>query len=176
MSRIDKFAVIEIASIVCQFKPLDEKVDFLQGIVAKVQGVAQAHPLALLLLAEILLKKGDKDYAIRLMEEAGQLLSNTDGTPIHARYYKLICDFCFMNFMSPHLFYKAALRYSNLKQIISNYSILMFIFISYLACTDVYTLMDEERKQLAFKLGISAILAEGVYCFANLVIIYESII
>lgn len=150
--RINPLSLTEIGAIIVDKMSegnAEDAIAFTSKLEGKVKGYKDAELLCKVLQGRItLLRLNDVPRTKAIVEEAEKLLEDLTGVgPVHSRYYELASEL--YRTQGKHAeYYRTALRY--------------------LGCTDLADIPVEDQRDKAFKLGLAALLGEGVYNFGEL--------
>lgn len=148
-NKINPMSLVTLTgAIIQQIEDNEEAVKFVEKIAPKVVDHKEATVYCKVLIAQVILSRmKDVERAKELLSVAEKTLDDVDGvTPTHGRFYKLLSDLHCQN--GAHAdFYRSSLRY--------------------LGCAELPQ-DQSERAQLAFFIGLAALLGEGIYNFGEL--------
>uniref|UniRef100_T1JHP1 26S proteasome non-ATPase regulatory subunit 13 n=1 Tax=Strigamia maritima TaxID=126957 RepID=T1JHP1_STRMM len=150
-SRINPFSLVTIISrIVADMTGNNKQAEeFLLKTQTKVKASTEAVIMCKTLIGNIKLdKQQNLEETKKLIEDIEQLLESIDGVSlVHAKFYELSSNY--YRRVGKHAeYYKEALRY--------------------LGCIELSIIPVTEQQEIAFYLGLAALLGEGVYNFGEL--------
>ncbi|KAL0809452.1 hypothetical protein ABMA28_011629 [Loxostege sticticalis] len=150
-NKINPLSLVEIiAHVVKQFTNKKDAIAFLEKMEAKVKANDEALALCKVLQGQIYLEHlNDLDSTEKIIETLEGSLEDADGvTPVHGRFYKLASEYYRVRGPMAR-YYRAALRY--------------------LGCTNAgASLPAAERRAVALRLALAAVLAPSVYDLGEL--------
>lgn len=148
-TKINLYSLVEICTHVeKQIEDKDEAVQFLEKIAEKVKSVATAYALARVHVGAIQLSRGNIDETKKIVEQVEPLLDEVDGVgKVHAEFYHLTS-----------LLYKHQGKHAEYYRAV----------LHYLGCMELSDLGATDAEDLAFQLGLAALLGNGVYNFGEL--------
>merc|ERR1719239_332348 len=148
-NKINPMSLVALAGLIIkQIAEANDAIKFVEKILPKVNEHKEATVYCKVLIAHVTLKRlEDKDAAKKLLNETESLLDEVAGvTATHGMFYQLLSELHCQTGAHAE-YYRASLRY--------------------LGCVDG-PIDVTERQQLAFFLGLAALLGEGIYNFGEL--------
>ncbi|KAI8971864.1 hypothetical protein BDF20DRAFT_825235 [Mycotypha africana] len=150
--KINKLSLVSIAlQAAKQFSDLNESVNFLNGIIEKVDTpeTKDVYVLALMESAQFKLRLNQTEDVKKAMDESEKILDGFDSveTVIHASFYRVSAEY-----------YKVKADYAHYYR-----STLL-----YLACVNIEDLADKERLERAYDLSLAALMGDNIYNFGEL--------
>lgn len=147
--RINQLSLVRIAlAVAASFGNAEEATKYLSSVAEKVKTHAEASILCRTNIARIKLGTEDLEPLKRVVEDLNKDLDALDTvTTTHGEFYKLSSEY-YRRVGNHASYYRDALRY--------------------LGCTDLEELSENERAEAAFRIGVAALLGEGVYNFGEL--------
>ncbi|KAL4712099.1 hypothetical protein ACJJTC_010960 [Scirpophaga incertulas] len=149
-NKINPLSLIEIvAHIVKQYKDQKDAITFLEKMEAKVKINDEALALCKVLQGQIYLEHlNDLDATEKIIESLEGSLEDADGvTTVHGRFYKLASEYYRVRGPMGR-YYRSALRY--------------------LGCSDLSSLPVQEKRGIALRLALAAVIAPDVYDLGEL--------
>ena len=147
--RINQLSLVRIAlAVTASIRGTEDATKYLSSIAEKVKTHPEASILCRTNIARLRLEEKDLDPLKRVIEDLNKELEALDSvTTTHGEFYKLSSEY-YRRVGDHASYYRDALRY--------------------LGCTDLEELSDSERAEAAFRIGVAALLGEGVYNFGEL--------
>lgn len=151
-AKLNPLSLVRICVIISRtFKEKEAALEYLQSVAEKpeVKSDVQAHILAVSVIASMKLEQRKLEQAKETLEHAKVELEKTAGveSEVHAAYYKVWADY-FKVQNQPIEFYNNALKY--------------------LAYVQLETIPRNQQLELAFDLGIAALIGDSIYNFGEL--------
>ncbi|CAL8110820.1 unnamed protein product [Orchesella dallaii] len=148
--RINCLSLMELCTkVVAQYDKPEDALLFLERCESRVRSNPVAFALHKIVKGSIKLEKQHDEAGTKvILEELDEIFRQYDGiTPVHGRYYRLQSKFYWgqNNLLE---YYKSALKF--------------------LGCPGTSPMTHEEQKEHAINLAISALVAEGIYNFGEL--------
>jgi len=148
--KLNPLSLVRICVTISKtFKDKNAALEYLQGVAEKVKNDMQAHILAVSVIASMKLEQRQLEQAKETIEQAKVEIEKTAGveSEVYASYYKVWADY-FKAQNQPIEFYNNALKY--------------------LAYVQVETIPRNQQLELAFDLGIAALIGDNIYNFGEL--------
>eukprot|EP00026_Physarum_polycephalum_P011181 Phypoly_transcript_11385.p1 GENE.Phypoly_transcript_11385~~Phypoly_transcript_11385.p1 ORF type:complete len:402 (+),score=61.32 Phypoly_transcript_11385:52-1206(+) len=150
-TKLNPLSLVKICVTIAKtIKENSAALEFLQGIAEKVKHDVQAYILAISIIAGIKLERRELEQAKATIEIAKTEVDKTAGveSDVYAAYYKVWAGY-YKALNQPLEFYTNALKY--------------------LAYVQLETAVPvQQQRELAFDLGIAALIGENIYNFGEL--------
>jgi len=149
-TRINQLKFVHMIRIISrQFQDINEAIKFQEEIALKVASHKEAHILIRSVLADNLLQAGRQNDCKALLDQLKVELEGITGidSTVYEWFYKTSWHY-YKSVVMPAEFYRSAL--------------------TYLAYIPIESLSESEKVQLAFDLGLAALVGENIYNFGEL--------
>jgi len=149
-TKLNPLSLVWISVAIAKtIKDQDVAVRFLEDIAKKVKAEVQAHVLVLSVIADIRLQQRNLEQAKKTLEVAKEEVEKTAGidSDVHASYYRVWANY-----------------YKTQNQAIEFYNHAL----KYLAYAQLDNIARKEQLELAFDLGIAALIGDSIYNFGEL--------